>query len=159
MIAANVAIMRVDGFAMMPNFTFGTAGTTYVGQNIGAGKIDRIRPGVNALLRLAVGTALVLVAAILLFGKNLIGLFTETEVTRELGARGLRWLSLGYIAFAVTNCLQGSMRGMGETRIPMWISIVTTIIIRLPMAYLLAALTHSEGWPNGSPDAILRSVS
>lgn len=158
MVAANVAIMRVDGFAMMPNFTYGTAGTTYVGQNIGAGKINRIRPGVSALLRLAVGTAAILVAAILLFGKNLIGLFTETEVTRALGARGLQWLSLGYIAFAVTNSLQGSMRGMGETRIPMWISIVTTILIRLPLAYFLAAITRSADWPNGSPDAILGSL-
>ena len=158
MIAANVAIMRVDGFAMMPNFTFGTSGTTYVGQNIGAGRLDRIRPGVNALLRLAVTTAVILVAAILLFGDNLIGLFTETPVTRELGVRGLRWLSLGYIAFAVTNSLQGSMRGMGETKIPMWISIFTTIIIRLPLAYALAAITRTPGWPNGSPDAILASL-
>lgn len=158
MIAANVAIMRVDGFAMMPNFTYGTAGTTYVGQNIGAGRLDRIRPGVNALLKLAVGTALVLVAAILLFGKNLIGLFTDTENLRLLGERGLRWLSVGYVAFAVTNSLQGSMRGMGETRIPMWISIFTTIIIRLPLAYALAAITRTPEWPNGSPDAIFASL-
>lgn len=44
-IAASVAVMRVDGFAMMPNFTFGTAATTYVGQNIGARRPDRIHQG------------------------------------------------------------------------------------------------------------------
>ena len=42
-IAANTVVMRVDGFAMMPNFTFGTAMTTYTGQNIGAGQLDRVR--------------------------------------------------------------------------------------------------------------------
>ena len=46
MVAANTAVMRVDGFAMMPNFTFGTAATTYIGQNVGAGKAERLKPGV-----------------------------------------------------------------------------------------------------------------
>ena len=47
-IAANTVVMRVDGFAMMPNFTFGTAMTTYTGQNIGAGKLDRCVKGTKA---------------------------------------------------------------------------------------------------------------
>ncbi len=68
-IAANVAIMRVDGFAMMPNFTFGTTSTTYVGQNIGAGHIDRVRQGIRDMLKLALATSGVLVACILLFGR------------------------------------------------------------------------------------------
>ncbi len=157
-IAANVAVMRVDGFAMMPNFTFGTASTTFVGQNIGAGRIDRVRTGTRDLLKLALGTAGVLVACILLFGHHLIGLFTETEDVIQIGLRGLRWLALGYIAFAVSQVLQGAMRGSGETMIPMWISIISTIIIRLPLAYLLAALTRSEVWPNGSPDALFSSL-
>ncbi|MDO4865982.1 MAG: MATE family efflux transporter [Clostridia bacterium] len=157
-IAANVAVMRVDGFAMMPNFTFGTASTTFVGQNIGAGRIDRVRTGTRDLLKLALGTAGVLVACILLFGHHLIGLFTETEDVIQIGLRGLRWLALGYIAFAVSQVLQGAMRGSGETMIPMWISIISTIIIRLPLAYLLAALTRSEAWPNGSPDALFSSL-
>ncbi|NLM98184.1 MAG: MATE family efflux transporter, partial [Halanaerobiaceae bacterium] len=44
-IACNVIIMRVDGFAMMPNFTFGNAMTTFVGQNVGANKMDRVHRG------------------------------------------------------------------------------------------------------------------
>lgn len=157
-IAANVAVMRVDGFAMMPNFTFGTASTTFVGQNIGARRIDRVRRGVKDLLKLALITAGVLVASILLFGHGLIGLFTETEDVISIGIRGLRWLALGYIAFAVSQVLQGAMRGAGETMVPMWISIIATIIIRLPLAYLLAALTRSETWPKGSPDALFASL-
>ncbi|MBR5345435.1 MAG: MATE family efflux transporter [Clostridia bacterium] len=157
-IAANVAIMRVDGFAMMPNFTYGTSATTYVGQNLGAGRMDRIRPGVRDVLKLALITAGILVAAILLFGHNLIRLFTDTDTTIEIGVNGLRWLAAGYIAFAVTSCLHGAMRGLGETKIPMWISIISTIIIRMPLAYLMAALTKSAEWPNGSPVAIYGSL-
>ena len=44
-IASNVMVMRVDGFAMMPNFSFGTAMTTYAGQNVGAGRLDRVEKG------------------------------------------------------------------------------------------------------------------
>ena len=158
MIAANVAVMRVDGFAMMPNFTYGIAGTTYVGQNIGARSLERARRGIRDLLKLAVGTAAVLVACILLFGHFLMGMFTNTEEVISIGISGLRWLSLGYIAFAVTCSLQGAMRGAGETMIPMWISIINTIVIRLPLAYLLAYLTRCEAWPNGRPMALFSSL-
>lgn len=157
-IAANVAVMRVDGFAMMPNFTFGTASTTFVGQNIGARRVDRAKQGIRDLLKLALITSGVLVACILLFGRGLIGLFTDTDDVISIGVMGLRWLALGYIAFAVSQVLQGAMRGAGETMIPMWISIITTIAIRLPLAYLLAALTRSETWPNGSPVALFASL-
>jgi Na+-driven multidrug efflux pump len=157
-IAANVAIMRVDGFAMMPNFTFGTTSTTYVGQNIGAGHIDRVRQGIRDMLKLALATSGVLVACILLFGRQLIQLFTDTEDVITIGVYGLRWLSLGYIAFAVSQVLQGAMRGAGETMIPMWISIIATILIRLPLAWLLAFLTRSQAWPRGNPQALFASL-
>lgn len=157
-IAANVAIMRVDGFAMMPNFTFGTTSTTYVGQNIGAGHIDRVRQGIRDMLKLALATSGVLVACILLFGRQLIQLFTDTEDVITIGVYGLRWLSLGYIAFAVSQVLQGAMRGARETMIPMWISIIATILIRLPLAWLLAFLTRSQAWPHGNPQALFASL-
>ena len=158
MIAANTAIMRVDGFAMMPNFTFGTAATTYVGQNIGARRPDRIRQGNRSLLALALGCSTVLVSCILLFGHQLMGLFTSTPTTLELGTTGLRWLALGYICFSVSQVLQGNMRGAGETMIPMWISVIATVVLRMPLAYAIAWFTRSEMWPNGNPVAIFSSL-
>ena len=157
-IATNVAVMRVDGFAMMPNFTFGTAATTYIGQNIGARKTSRLRSGVRDMMKLALGVSITLVLAILLFGRNLIALFTQTPEVIELGRQGLMWLSFGYICFAVTQVLQGVMRGAGDTLVPMWLSIITTVILRMPLAYLLAALTRNEAFPQGSPQAIFASL-
>ena len=157
-IAASVAVMRVDGFAMMPNFTFGTAATTYVGQNIGARRADRIHQGTKDLMLLALSVAAVLVLCILLFGHNLIGLFTTTEDVLAIGQRGLHWLAVGYLCFAVSQVLQGEMRGAGETMIPMWISIISTVILRMPLAYLLAYLTRSDVWPNGNPDMLYASL-
>ena len=157
-IATSVAVMRVDGFAMMPNFTFGTAATTFVGQNIGARRADRIHQGTKDLLMLALAVAGVLVACILLFGHNLIRMFSSTADVIELGQRSLRWLAVGYLCFAVSQVLQGVMRGAGETLIPMWISIICTVLLRLPLAYLLAALTRSDLWPQGNPDILYISL-
>ena len=71
LIAANVIIMRVDGFAMLPNFSFGTALTTYAGQNVGANNYDRVSKGAKQGTLLAVGTSTVITGTILIFGKFL----------------------------------------------------------------------------------------
>ena len=158
MVAANTAVMRVDGFAKMPNFTFGTAATTYIGQNVGAGRGDRLKPGIKAMLTLGLISSTILVACILLFGHQLIGMFTDTELTIQLGVQGLNTLAFGYICFSVSQVLQGSMRGAGETKVPMYISILTTVVLRMPLAYLMAYLTRTETWPNGQPAALFVSL-
>ena len=60
-VAVNTVVMRVDGFAMMPNFTFGNAMTTYTGQNMGAGRTDRVEEGIRDGLRLGLVVIAVLV--------------------------------------------------------------------------------------------------
>ena len=75
-----------------------------------------------------------------------------------LGVQGLQTLAFGYICFSVTQVLQGSMRGAGETKLPMYISIIGTVILRMPLAYLIAALTKNETWPNGQPIALFGSL-
>ena len=136
-IAVNTVVMRVDGFAMMPNFTFGTAITTFAGQNIGAGKLDRVEKGMKDCMKIGLTVSIVMVSAILLFGKYLMVLFTSTSEVIDTGIFALRTLALGYIAMAVTQILSGVMRGAGDTMTPMWISIITTVVIRVPVAYLL----------------------
>ena len=159
-IACSVVVMRVDGFAMMPNFTFGMAMTTFVGQNVGAKRLDRVHEGVREGIKVGLIISVVLVAAILLFGRNLMELFTredEKDVV-ELGVHMLRILALGYIAMAVTQSLSGVMRGAGDTMTPMWISIITTVVIRVPIAYGIAYFTRSEALPHGTPDSLYISL-
>ena len=146
-IAANVVIMRVDGFAMMPNFSFGTALTTYAGQNVGAGLYDRVTKGAKQGLAMAVGCSTTITVLILLFGKHLMGVFTETTALVDLSYRLMMILAVGYIAMAVTQSLSGIMRGAGDTMTPMWISLITTVLIRVPVAYGIAWLTSPTGHP------------
>ena len=157
-IACMVIIMRVDGFAMLPNMTFGQAITVYAGQNVGAQKYDRVRSGVKQGLFLSLGTSIVLTGCILLFGKHLMGLFTDTQELIDLATSMMRLMAAGYIAISVTQVLGGTMRGAGDTVTPMWVSIITSIALRVPTAYLLAYLSRSETWPNGSPYALSGSL-
>ena len=157
-IACTTVVMRVDGFAMMPNFTFGTAMTTFAGQNMGAGLLERTRQGTRAGLKLAVICACILTLCILLFGENLMRMFTSTDEVVRLGMRMLRVIAVGYIAMAVTQTLSGVMRGAGDTLTPMWISLITTVVLRVPVAYIWAFLTRSEALPHGSSDAIFFSL-
>ena len=149
-IAANTVVMRVDGFAMMPNFTFGTAMTTYTGQNIGANRVDRVEEGTKGGLKIGLAVSVVLVGLILLFGKYLMEMFTSTPEVIDLGQQMLRTLAVGYVAMAVTQILSGVMRGAGDTMTPMWISIITTVVIRVPIAYGLEFFTRPEGGAMGS---------
>lgn len=158
LIAANVIIMRVDGFAMLPNFSFGTAMTTYAGQNVGARNYDRVSKGAKQGTLMAVGTSAIITGTILLFGKYLMGIFTDTAALVDLSMKMMRILAAGYIAVAITQSLAGVMRGAGDTITPMWISIVQTIIIRVPLAYFLVNLTKSTESPNGRPECLFASL-
>ena len=148
-IAANVIIMRVDGFAMMPNFSFGTAMTTYAGQNVGARRMDRVEQGAKQGTLIAVGTSTTITLLIVIFGHHLMGIFTNTTELVTLSANMMKILAVGYIAMAITQSLSGVMRGAGDTMTPMWISMVVTVVIRVPLAYGLAFLTRTPELPNG----------
>lgn len=157
-IAANVIVMRVDGFAMLPNFSFATAMTTYAGQNVGAGAYDRVVKGAKQGTFMALGTSAMITGLILLFGKPLMGIFTSTESLVILSMNLMRILAVGYIAMAVTQSLSGVMRGAGDTMTPMWISLVTTIIVRVPLAYGMVYLTRSAQYPQGRKECIFISL-
>ena len=157
-IAANVIVMRVDGFAMLPNFSFGTAMTTYAGQNVGARAYDRVAKGAKQGTLIAVLTTSTLTGLILLLGKQLMGIFTDTAELVELSRRMMGIIAVGYIAMAVTQSLSGVMRGAGDTMTPMWISVFTTVIVRVPVAYGIAWLTRSPEFPGGRQECVFISL-
>ena len=97
-------------------------------------------------------------AIILIFGRYLFDIFTDTQELIDLAVRMMRVLAVGYICISVTQVLGGVMRGAGDTVTPMWISIISTIVLRVPTAYIMAALTKSEAYPNGHPVSIFTSL-
>ena len=155
-IACNVIIMRVDG--LMPNFTFGQAMSVYTGQNVGAQKFDRVGKGVRQGGAIAAVFATTITIILLFFSPTLFGFFTKTPALIDLATRMIRIMAVGYICISVTQVLGGVMRGAGDTVSPMWISIISTIVIRVPLAYWLAGLTRSPEYPDGDPIALFGSL-
>lgn len=157
-IAASLMVMRVDGLAMLPNFSYGFAMTTYAGQNVGAKRMDRVLKGTKQGTILAITTSIILTSIILLFGHRLMLLFTQTEELAAYALKLLYILAPGYIFFSITQSLSGVMRGAGDTMTPMWISILLTFGIRVPLAYGISYLTRSPAYPIGRHEAIFISL-
>ncbi|MDR2569185.1 MAG: MATE family efflux transporter [Oscillospiraceae bacterium] len=151
-IAVNVIVMRIDGFVMMPIFSFGNAMTVFTGQNVGAQKMDRVDQGTRQCLRITLGTSIVLVAAILVLGRYIAGAFTETDEVVDLTMRMLWILAPAYIAFSASAVLWGVIRGAGDAMSPLWASVLNSVIIRLPSAYLFVHLM-------GRPEALMYSLA
>ena len=82
------------------------------------------------------------------------GFFTDTAELVNVGMTMMRILAVGYIAVAVTQCLSGVMRGAGDTMTPMWISLITTVAVRVPLAYGISYMTRSEELPYGLEECI-----
>ena len=132
--------------------------TTYAGQNVGARLDARVDKGAKQGTLIAMGTSAVITGLILVFGKSLMGIFTKTPELVELSRYMMGILAVGYIAMAVTQSLSGVMRGAGDTMTPMWISIATTILIRVPIAYGISFLTRTPELPNGRQECIFISL-
>ena len=82
----------------------------------------------------------------------------DTQALIDLAGQMMRIMAVGYIAMAITQTLGGTMRGCGNTVTPMWISIFTTVVLRVPVAYVLAYFTRSVEFPNGHPFALSISL-
>ena len=86
------------------------------------------------------------------------GVFTVTAELVNMSVYIMRILAIGYIAMAVTQSLSGIMRGAGDTLTPMWISLCTTVLFRVPVAYGISYLTRTAELPFGRFECIAISL-
>ena len=139
-IAAFNAVSRADDFACIPEQSISSAISTYIAQNRGAEKPERIRSGFRAGIGLEAGYWVIIAAVVALLRRPLVGMFVTGEGTEEviaLGSRYLGYMVLFYLWPAMTNGFQGFFRGMGK----LYTTIVGTFLqasIRTVFTYLLA---------------------
>lgn len=139
--AAGNAVMRVDGFAVMPMGSISMATTTFIGQNVGAGKLDRVKKGARTAMLLIIGIGGTLSALVVIFGPALMRLFTSDPRVLEVGGVALRILGPFYWLLGLSFLLGGILRGAGDALFPAIISLTTMILVRIPLAYFLAVKT------------------
>ena len=147
---------KIDTFVMQPILALCSALAAFTGQNIGAGRFDRIRNGLRYSLLLTTAISAIAVVAVLLFGKEIMMLFTTDEEVIAIGREYLLIVSSFYIFHGWMNTFNGLLRGSGATFVPMVISIVTLWLIRIPVAYLFSDLWGVSGiWWSVAPVWIL----
>ena len=137
--AAFAAAVKIDSFAYMPVQDFGNAFSTFVAQNYGAGKKDRIRSGIRRAVLLAFGFCAVVSTAVILFAKPLMLLFVQPQET-EILAEGVWYLQVVaafYWGIGLLFLLYGYYRAVKRPGM----SVVLTVIslgTRVALAYLLS---------------------
>lgn len=144
-IAAYTVAGRIDSFAAMPAMNFGMALSTFVGQNIGANRIDRVRKGFKATLIMTTVFSLVVTLVAVFFGKWMMMLFTHDPNVIQIGTNYLVIVSAFYIVFSTMMVSNGVMRGAGDTLIPMFITLLSLWLLRIPVSWWLSRFMGSNG--------------
>lgn len=137
--AAYSAAGRIDSFAAMPAMSFAVALSTFVGQNLGANRPDRVKAGLKATLIMTSVVSVIISVITVLFGRPLMMMFTNDSVVIEMGQDYLKIIGVFYILFSVMFVINGLLRGAGDTFIPMFISLFSLWLVRIPVAYLLSS--------------------
>lgn len=129
---------KLDTFAFMPIQSFATATTTFVGQNIGAGRFDRVRQGARSSLVLSCGAGIVAAVFLIPLGPFMMQLFSQSPGVIDAGMAYLNRIMPFYWMLAIMFVLNSVMRGAGEMMVPMISSLAGLWLIRVPAAYFLA---------------------
>jgi putative MATE family efflux protein len=162
-IAAYSVANRVDMLAMVPAMSFSQAISTFVGQNIGANKTARIKAGLRSTIKMSGIVTIVTTLLIVFFGHILMNLFTKDPEVIRLGDQYLTIVSTFYIVFTLMFIYQGVMRGAGDTLIPMFFSLFSLWVIRIPLAFFLSGKFGEAGiwWaiPSGWVIGLILSFS
>jgi putative MATE family efflux protein len=144
-IAAYSAAGRLDSLAGMPAMNFGAALSTFVGQNLGANKPDRVKQGLKTTFLMSGALALFTSVVVILFRKQLMQLFTTDISVIDIGANYLVIVSSFYICFSTMFVVGGVMRGAGDTIVPMFITLFALWAIRIPAASIMSQYFGVDG--------------
>lgn len=144
-IAGYTAAMRVDNLAMLPAMNIAMALTSFTGQNVGAGKLDRVREGLRKTLLFSSGVCIVLSGLIILFGDDMLRLFSTDARVIEVGKEYLVIVSSFYLLFSTMFVINGLLRGAGAVWIPMISTLASLWIVRVPLAWMLSKSVGEVG--------------
>ena len=128
---------KLDSMAFLPIQSLASAIVAYVGQNMGAKQMDRVRQGIRITLISSVIWAVFMLVLIPL-GPTLISFFSDTPAVIEAGAVYLKCIMPFYILFSIMFCLNNAMQGAGDSMFSMINAILSLILVRVPMVYFLA---------------------
>ena len=129
---------KIEGFAFLPVTCFAQALSTFVGQNLGAKRYDRVKKGVAFGVACSCAMAELIGVICYVFAPRLIGFFNNSPQVVDYGTRHMRTICLFYCLMALSHCIAGVMRGAGKATVPMVTMLVCWCLIRV--SYITVAL-------------------
>jgi len=144
-VAAYSVAGRIDMLCSVPAIALSMALSTFVGQNMGARKIDRVVKGYTITLSIGIGISLLLSLITIIFRHQIMSLFTNELTIIPIGVDYLMIVSPFYFAFAILFISNGVLRGAGDTIIPMFVTLFALWGIRVPLSYWLSTLFGEIG--------------
>ena len=157
---------KLDSLAFLPVQSLSNAVTAFVGQNIGARRLDRARQGIRITVAASVAWSAVMLVLIPL-GPTLVGFFSDTPAVIQSGSVYLKCIMPFYLLFSVMFCLNNAMRGAGDSLFAMVDVIFSLILVRVPAVYWFADHYGPDymyygvgvGWCVGFPLSVVYSLS
>jgi len=130
-VAGNSAAASVDGFLYVSMNAFYQATISFTGQNMGAGRYDRINRIMYTALGCSIGVSVLMGSVMLLFGEELLGLYTTSAEVVEAGMNRCRVMMTTYFLCGMQEVVVGSLRGMGYSIMPMIVSVLGICVLRI----------------------------
>ena len=125
------AYMKIDGFTVLPALSFSMAVTTFVGQNYGAGSIDRLKKGVFVTVIMCAVYTFISGIALLIFDRQVMHLFSSDESVVEYGIAAMKYFCPFYWILGTMHAFAGAVRGTGHSMPPMVILLVSMCLLRI----------------------------
>lgn len=136
---------KIDTIITQAVLTLSGALAAFCGQNIGAGKLDRVKRGVRFTMYTNIVLGLLTFAAVYLFGDEMMKVFTKDADVVAIGKEYLLIIGGFFIIHGALNVYNGALRGAGDTLFPMITSLVCLWLIRIPLAYYLSSWLGRNG--------------
>lgn len=144
-VSAFTITSRIEQLVQQPYNSIGTALTTYAGQNIGAGKKDRVELGFRKSILIIVVISAIMIPVTFLFGKNIAGLFVKDAEVIELGSSALRITSLFYFFLGMIYVARSILNGCGDAAFSM-VNGLAEVVCRLLFSSILTKIPTIGSW-------------
>ena len=122
---------KIQGFVFIPVLSMSLALTTYVGQNMGANRPERVKTGIRQGMMISVVMAEIFGIFVFMFAPYLVGMFSKDPAVIAFGVQQARVEALFYFLLAITHACAGTLRGAGKTMIPMSVTLGAWCILRI----------------------------
>jgi MATE family multidrug resistance protein len=161
-VAAHAVALRAESLSFMPGFGFAVAGTTLVGQGLGARDPKRAERSGYITYQMAAVLMTMMGVIFILFPGSLIGLFTDDPAVVQMAVIPLRVVGFVQPLLAASMVFPGNLRGAGDTRFPMYVTSLTIWTLRVPAALFLGlglGMGLTGAWLGMATDLATRGIT